>query len=240
MKIENDKINNERKIVDWTKTILDLEKKYRNIFQYQIGENIFIYRTINRKEWHQVCSNKNISNLDREEIICKCCTLIPEDFDFDECDAGLPSELASIILRNSFLDSTEHRKEILNYYRQDMFNLNNQINCIINEAFPQIDIEEIEEWDIEKTAKYLASAEWKLVNLRGAQIKFDPMENTKEPPKKGKNKQKNSKQKMSPEKLAALRRKYPELDWSNVVTNADEVKNDGDVSSIPPGLRPGF
>ena len=48
-----------------------------------------------------------------------------------------------------------------------MYDLDNQITCMINEAFPQFDIEEIEEWDVEKATKYLSRAEWKLHNLRG-------------------------------------------------------------------------
>jgi len=54
-----------------------------------------------------------------------------------------------------------------------MQQFDNQITCIINEAFPNFDIEEIENWDMSKTAKYLSRAEWKLNVLRQIPIDYD-------------------------------------------------------------------
>ena len=52
-----------------------------------------------------------------------------------------------------------------------MFDIDNQIICVIHEAFPQYDIEEIEDWDVDKMTKYLTRAEWKLTNLRGLEFR---------------------------------------------------------------------
>lgn len=51
-----------------------------------------------------------------------------------------------------------------------MYDLDNQITAIIAEAF-NLDIEIVEQWDVEKTMKYLSRAEWTLHNLRGIPLK---------------------------------------------------------------------
>lgn len=157
------------KPVDITELFIEFSEKYRNVFVYQIEENVFIYRALGRREYKDILLNEDFTDLEKEELICRQCLLYPspDDFDWDNCDAGLPTQLRKNILENSYLDSLESRDILKNYYRMEMYDLDNQISCIINEAFPYLDIEEIEKWDVEKTMKYLTRAEWTLHNLRG-------------------------------------------------------------------------
>jgi len=156
--------------VDLTEIFLKLKDKHRNVFMEKIGEQVFFYRSIGRKEWRTILEEPDLNDFQRENIICDVCVLWPQNYDWNDCDAGIPEHLVDVIRKNSFLDSIESRANLLSYYRAEMFDLDNQITCMINEAFPNFDIEEIEEWDVEKTTKYLSRAEWKLFNMRGLQF----------------------------------------------------------------------
>lgn len=169
MKISDDVVSG-RDIPDYNKIYLQLCEKYRNVFTYMTQDNVFIYRALGRQEYRDIVLNKNLNEFEKEEIVCEQCLLYPKDFDFNKCEAGLPTALEKDILEHSYLDNLSHRADLHQYYRDEMYNLDNQITCIINEAFPQYDIEQIEQWDIEKTTKYLSRAEWKLQNFHSMQL----------------------------------------------------------------------
>lgn len=259
MKIDKVQKQQEPRINDITSLVLELQQQHRNVFIHQIDGEVFIFRTLGRGEYKELLMDQRISDLEKEEVMCETCLLWPEQYDFQDCDAGVPATLAQAIMKNSFLDSVESRKAILNYYRDEMFDLDEQITCIINEAFPNFDIEEISHWDVEKTTKYLSRAEWKLHNLRG--IPFHDIGEAMESFYEAANEQAQQqpqteelgveektntrggkKEKLSPEKLAELKAKYPEIDWDNdavLQEGMDALKNkDFDTSS--PALRPGF
>ena len=249
------------KQVDLTELFLKFQEKHRNVFMQKLDSQVFIYRSLGRKEYKDILKDERFSDAEKEDLICEICILWPENYDLDNCEAGIPSVLTKMILENSFLDKLESRKTVMSYYRQEMFDLDNQVSCIINEAFPNHDIEDIESWDIEKTMKYLSRAEWKLHNLRGLEF-YDPdsqesfyentepqteeVEDPEEKPLTNKKKENNrggAKEKMTPEKLAELaemRRKFPEINW-----DADTVMHEGDIvpetiDTVAPALRPGW
>lgn len=254
---------------DITELFLYFQEKHRNVFVQKIENEIFIYRSLGRAEYKKILSDEQFNDMEKEELICQICTLYPENYDFENCDAGIPTVLAKNIIRNSYLDSIESRRRVLDYYREEMFDLDNQITCIINEAFPQFDIEEIESWGIEKTMKYLSRAEWKLHNLRGLEI-YDPgmqesyyevqdkkaKENKKEvqteeigvekqeqennkTDKEEKNLRGGKKEKLTPEKLQELKAKFPEIDWENDAIMKYGIDGLKDTT-VPPALRPGL
>ena len=155
---------------DYNALYFEFAQKYRNVFTFHTDDEVFIYRSLSRQEYREIISDKRFNDYEKEELICDQCMLYPENYDWDNCPAGIPSELHKEILRNSYLDSIERRVNLHLYYRAEMFDLDNQITCIISEAFPQYDIEEIEQWDMEKTTKMLSRAEWKLQNFHGMQF----------------------------------------------------------------------
>lgn len=267
-------------VEDLNKIYESLKNEHRNVFMYKYENELFFFRTLTRKEYRQLVEAEDMSNYEKEDIVCSACVLWPKDFDFDNSDAALPTLLCNKIIETSFFASEEERNKVYNFYRQDMFDLDNQISCIINEAFPNYDIEEIEDWDVEKTAKYLSRAEWKLVNLRGMNFYSNPFEipsaeskeekintessiqqpvehqpkqetvteNKKSPIQEGKietveerqrrlAKEGIKKEKMTPEKLAELKRKFPEINWGQD-TNFDDMKDN--ISTLAPALRPGW
>jgi hypothetical protein len=248
-------------IQDLTDIYMRLQDEHRNVYLHQIENQVFFYRPLGRAEYKKLLEDERFNDMEKEELICQVCTLWPEDYDFEECDAGVPTVLARAILKNSYLDSVESRRAVLDFYRKEMFDLDNQITCIINEAFPQYDIEEIESWGVEKTTKYLSRAEWKLHNLRGLQF-YDTdavesfyeaqerqqgtaaqdqvvTEEIEDKPKK--NIRGGAKEKLTPEKLRELQAKYPEIDWTGdtILTEGPEAMADF-VDTTAPALRPGF
>lgn len=237
--------------VDIAKVIAELEKEHRNIFWTTLEGEMYIYKPLGRRDYKEIVSNTEISSEDKKDAIINKCILFPEDFDIDDLVAGLVNVLFEKIIDVSYLDSEESRNMVIEYYRQDMWSLDNQITCIINEAFPNHDIEEIENWDLERTAKYLSRAEYKLQNFRGfefneAYFNID-QESQQEPedqkPAEQKNEEtiKTTKQKMTPEKLRELQAKFPEIDWANDVVARGGIDAMADsVDTTAPALRPGM
>lgn len=253
-----------RDFLDLTEIFLGLQEEHRNVFMIEIEGTIFFYRSLGRSEWKKIVQNEELSELEKQDIVCSLCTLWPQEFDFNECSAGLPDILCKKVLQNSFLDSVESRKNVLSYYRNEMFDLENQITCVINEAFPQFDIEEIETWDIEKTTKYLSRAEWKLHNLRGLQFvdqsdqmesfyerteQFVPAQEPEEMPESPQDDQKTMRggsktNKLTPEKLEEMRKlqeKFPEINFfGDTILTEGEAGMVDNVDIVAPALRPGF
>ena len=238
--------------IDLTEIYLSLQERHPRLYMYQADRQVFIYRPLGRGEYKKIVNDDRFTDLEREELFCQVCTLWPEGFDFDDCDAGIPTELTKQILKNSFLDSLDRRNKVAEFFRNEMFDLDNQITCIINEAFPQFDLEEIEDWDVEKTSKYLSRAEWKLHNFRGLQFlepqgAFAGQEELPAPKPAVKTEEVNNrggqKTKMTPEVLARMtemKQKFPEIPWDQ-----DAVLQTGDIipdhfDTTPPAMRPGW
>ena len=240
-------------LIDYTKLYIDFCDQYRNVFMVEINKQVYIYRSLGRSEYKEVLEDSRIPDIQKEEIICSQCLLYPDPdtYSWDDKEAGIPTELMKAILTDSYLDDISRRRSLHDYYRAEMYDLDNQITCIINEAFPNIDIEEIEEWDIEKTTKYLSRAEWKLHNMRGLPFKqaegeYKEYGEETEPPEKEDRRKTlrggERKDKLTPDKIREREeflRKHPEFAQGSVddVQNMDKQET---VDSIAPALRPGW
>lgn len=251
------KIGSQSNIVnslDFVNIISDLEKQYRNIFWTMFEGEVYVYKALGRRDFKRIVSNEELSIEDKKDEIIKACVVYPEDFDLDDCIAGLINILYSKIIEISYLDSEESRTNVMEYYRQDMYHLDNQITCIINEAFPNFDIEEIENWDLERTSKYLSRAEYKLQNFRGFEFneayfsgtagsnEEQQTEETEEVAQPDEVKDdKPKKQKLTPERLRQLEAQFPEIDWRNDAVAKGGIDAMGDsVDTVAPALRPGM
>ena len=247
--------------LDISELLEKFKEKYKNIYLFQFEDQVFIYHSIGRKEYTDLIMNQGISDPEKEEIICKMCTLYPKDFDFENCEeAGLPTNLAKEIIDNSYL-SKENRKKVLAYFRSEMRNLDNQINCMILSAFPHLNLEEIENWDVITANKYLSRAEWILTNIGGVPLReqdtdsdyiyqqdrsetedLDPdnWEQQKQIAKKMNGGQGNKKQKADAATLAKMKAKFPEIDWDhdNGLEGIDGIRNAPSYDSLPVALRP--
>lgn len=248
-------------VQDITQLIQNLEDKHGHINALNVEGQVFFFRRLKRGEYLQLINNEELSELEKEDIVCSLCVVHPENYDFENGDALLPSMLTKAIMKASYLDSIETRTAVLSHFRREMDDFQNQITCIINEAFPQFSLEEIEDWDMEKTAKYLSRAEWKLVHFRGASFAYDPDAMTQQqqgeeeapqqqpqPPQlqqKQENLKGGKKEKMTPDKLAELQRMrqmFPEIDWDADagLEGVAGIKGAEAISDLPVALREGF
>lgn len=259
----NNPQNEERQVVDIGQIYLKLQEEHEQVFMTQIEGQIFIFKPLGRIEYRDLVNDQRFDVFAKEELICQACTLYPEGYDFEDCIGGIPTTLAKEIIKASYLDSIESRLGVSMHYREEMYDLDNQITCIIHEAFQNISIEEIESWGVEKTAKYLSKAEWILQNLRGGSLTSDPLaamyqyaqgeqqktekdgnvqtEEIKPQQKAANANGSNKKPQLTPEQLEELKRKYPEMQWGdNVLRPLSENDIIGTtVDTTAPALRPG-
>lgn len=237
--------------VNYTELYVKFCEKHRNVFMVELNKQVYIYRSLGRSEYREILEDRRFDDIVKEELICSQCLLYPdpETYSWDDKEAGIPTELMKAILTDSYLDDIGRRHNLHDFYRAEMLDLDNQITCIISEAFPNIDIEEIESWDVEKTAKYLSRAEWKLHNMRG--LPFKPAEGkyygeqeqlqgepTEEKTLRGGDK----KNKLSPDKIREREeffRRHPEFAEGQIddVHNMDKQET---VDIVAPALRPGW
>lgn len=251
--------------VNITALYIDFCQKYRNVYIVELDGQNYIYRALGRGEYREILADNRFNDYQKEEIICSQCLLYPdpETIVWDDLPAGIPTELQKIILRESFLDSTERRRKLHDYYRAEMYDIDNQITCIISEAFPNLDIEEIEKWDVEKTTKYLSRAEWKLHALHN--MEFDiaedgqnsysrenavPMEPRPDQEKVQKNKQKTKTHrggertaKLTPEKMKEREeflKMFPQFANDSVESEGIEGMAQEGVDCVSPALRVGM
>lgn len=169
MKISSDSVS-KLDLPDYDALFLKFCQEYRNVFMFHSDDQFFIYRALGRGEYKEILKDPRLTDLDREEVICDTCVLYPENFDWEKCEAGLPTVMSKVILDKSYLTDLDERANLHTFYRSEMYDLDNQITCIIHEAFPQYEMEDIDKWDVEKTTKYLSRAEWILQNLRRADM----------------------------------------------------------------------
>jgi hypothetical protein len=92
--------------------------------------------------------------------------------------AGIPEVITENVLKESgFTLTVKELDGKIFQLEQEMATFDNQISCIIKEAFPDISLEEIEDWQFEKTLWYYSRAKWTLENLRGLEIKREDQPN---------------------------------------------------------------
>lgn len=88
-------------IASWKK---QFEQDGHSINLSELGDETFIWRTLNRVEYREIMALPNTDPLQREEIICEICTLFPYDYNFAGMaarKAGTPAVIAEQIMQES-------------------------------------------------------------------------------------------------------------------------------------------
>ena len=99
--------NNVINSVDFATVVAELEQKYRNIFWTIFEGEAYIYKALGRRDFRRIVSNEELSIEDKKDEIIKACIVYPEDFDIDDCIAGLINVLYSKIMEVSYLNDEE-------------------------------------------------------------------------------------------------------------------------------------
>lgn len=146
-----------------------LKRQYGELYlvryENEVFNQDFVFRLLSLKEYKEI-SEAELPQDQFQEMICKTAVLYPENYDFSSGPAGVAEFLCNNIIEKSDL-IPERITELMKQYREEMYDLDYQIDAIIHEAFPHYSLEEIESWTVRKKLKYLSRAEWILVNLKG-------------------------------------------------------------------------
>ena len=152
------------------------DEYYGAVYVTEIEDDAFVWRGLTKAEFKKAQEYYD-DDYDRAEYVCRQCVLYPEIDDWGlEIYAGIPEVLTEHILRESGFTLTpkEVDQKILEYEKQ-MQTFDNQITCIIKEAFPDISLEEIENWQFEKVMWYYSRAKWTIENLRGIKLEREEL-----------------------------------------------------------------
>jgi hypothetical protein len=152
--------------------LIELKRQYWNLYYIEIEGMEFLFRELSRSEYKNIL--RTLGNVqEQEDYICKTCVIEPEDFDYENCPAGIPESLANfILLESGFKEDTGKLRSYLEHYRGEMDTFDSQMSCIIHEAFPEHDLEDIDGWPMEKAVYYYSRAEYILNSLRGIGLQY--------------------------------------------------------------------
>lgn len=169
-------IENPKTEKDFDLMIKQMFSEHGNICFGEYNDEIYIYKLLSRKVYKNLIANPQLTQIEKEDEVCRECILWPRDFDPDECDAGLPTHLFEQIMTNSFLTGVDDMITLIEISRDEAEQLDSQMGCIINEAFPNYSMEEIESWDMIKFCQMFTKAEWKLKSLRNLSFDTDMLD----------------------------------------------------------------
>ena len=158
-----------KNVIDFNELIAKFSEDYDVVHHVKVCGQDFIYRVLGRKEFNRILTLE-LSEMEKEDEICSTCLLYPQDFDFDDCEAGIPTLLCDTILQNSFLDGVESTIRLINHFNEELETIEHQMYCIISEAFPNYTLDEIESWNNIRFCKMFTRAQWKLSTLRGLEM----------------------------------------------------------------------
>jgi hypothetical protein len=145
------------------KQVIAWKNQYEDVYYLDLCDIEFVFREITKAEFEKA-RRYYPDEEEREEYVCKECVIYPADFDYANCYAGIPFTLCRAILREScYIDGMG--KLVLDQFRVEMEDFEQQIAPIICTAFPKFDLEEVESWTIRKQLRYLTRAEWALSNV---------------------------------------------------------------------------
>lgn len=150
-----------------------LKDKYWNIYKSDINGTTYIWRELSRAEWNKAIRYYS-DPYEREDYVLRTCILEPDinEVDIDKMQAGIITSLVLVILKESGFGSEPTNKitSLMDKYDAEMKSFQHQISCIITEAFPTLNIEEVEDWPVEKTIWYYSRAKYKIEALRGIEL----------------------------------------------------------------------
>lgn len=161
------------------KSIQKVKDKYEDkydLYECMIGDDFYIYKLITEGEYHMFISMQ-LNELELQDAIVSTCILYPENLDIDDMYAGDVTELAKLITSQSCIDLAD-RKALIEMYREEMSDLDNQMICFITKAFPSYKLTDLEKLDYPRLYKLYTRAEWILVNIENWDITsfLDPVE----------------------------------------------------------------
>ena len=163
--------------------IMAWKDEYFDIYQVELYGIVFTYRSLGYAEFQKIRETIP-ENEEREEAVCRLTILDPVIEDWSEEIHGVvPQLLARQILTSSCL-TADSGGEVRLYRAEQKLqvkeSIEEQVACLVKEAFPEFTLEEILSWPIKKMCWYEARARWIMQNLRGMEFEENELEETVE------------------------------------------------------------
>lgn len=145
--------------------------EYYSIYLSVVNDIEFVWRGLSRAEYRKAMEYYDDDFL-RAEYVCRLCVLDPVVEDWEaEIPAGIPETITQhILVESGFAEGSTKIKDLQHIHDQEMTRFENQVSCIIKEAFNEFSLEEIDNWPLEKTMWHYSRALWVLRQLRGVPI----------------------------------------------------------------------
>lgn len=138
---------------------------YGEVYKVNICDIDFYFRLLTRREF-SLLNESSEDGFDFEDNISAVCAILPLEFDFATCKAGIPAMLSLVILDMSGYGK-ESELRCLQEARLLMGQLEYQMDAVIMTAFPQYRDDELENLPKKYHFELFAKAEWALRELRG-------------------------------------------------------------------------
>jgi hypothetical protein len=139
---------------------IELKKKWSNLYVITIGDNNYIFRLLTRGEFLSLSELSITDPIGMDDFVYdKCVVYTDSEIPVDEMNAGIVTSLSELIAELSGFTSPDSLLSILAEKREMMELADSQMIVMLLQAFPNLDIETINEFDIEKLTYHLAIAE---------------------------------------------------------------------------------
>jgi hypothetical protein len=150
-----------------TLKVLEYKEQYGEVYSIGILDKEYIFRLLTKAEY-ELIDSMDCSEEEKEELVYFKC-VFDAVTEIDNMQAGIISLLCETILYVSGFDE-QSAIEIGNQYKEEMLQPDRKIEAMILEAFPNLTLEEVESWTVNKTLKYFSRAAWILYALRGVDV----------------------------------------------------------------------
>lgn len=150
-----------------------LKQKHKQIYATIVGETLYIWRPLGRREYREILESAE-GEYDLEERICQAAVLWPPDLDFSRGLAGVPGALTPEIKEQSGYGSPERAYLALDTYRAQLQHFEYLAETAIAATFPQITFEQMENWTLDELMWHTVRAEWAIKHVHGRQVEFRP------------------------------------------------------------------
>lgn len=151
--------------------IRDLKRKYPQVYATIVGDDLYIWRPLGRREYREILEQATDEH-DLEERIAQAAVVWPEGIDFQKGKAGAPEILAAEIKEASGYGSPERVYHAMDFYREQMQHFEFQAEAAIAAVFPQITFAEMENWTVDQLMWHAVRAEWAIRMVYGRQVEF--------------------------------------------------------------------
>ena len=140
--------------------IIDLKRKYGELYEVAIGSTKIIFRALTFKEFNELSIAEDYTNsAESEELIVKEALLHPEFDELLKLSAGIISTLAQEIIDESCFFDIAKGRDIINAERENANDIRILMKAFIISAMPAYRMEELEDQTFAQLATKLVLAE---------------------------------------------------------------------------------